>query len=244
MKYLKIRRGKGQKRANGSSFAVPLLVHKTKKYGRVVSEKAISKKKSILVTGAHDSGKSHWLSRLYQADQDIWRKPKAPALWLEALRPLTAWTDADCVVRWWDNKAKEAEKANDYSITPWKKLKAWQRQEKLSEYVQETSCVVFIDDAHKLSGRKLQLARQCVLTSFLFVIACSDEQRLPPNLRAVVLRRDPTFIRLDSEVPYDVTTPLVWMLVLVALGAGWWEVSLVLGGLQALASGRRSNRQD
>ena len=59
----------------------------------------------------------------------------------------------------------------------------------------DTKAVLFIDDAHKLAGRKLQIARQCVLASRVFVIAASEEQRLPPNLRIVLLNNVSSFSR-------------------------------------------------
>ena len=72
MEFLKIRRGTGQKRANGSGYAVPLYVTKTQRMGNTISEEAISTKRPILVTGAHDSGKSKWVDRLYENAGEIW----------------------------------------------------------------------------------------------------------------------------------------------------------------------------
>jgi len=99
---------------------------------------------------------------------------------------------------------------------------------------------VFIDDAHKLSGRKLQLARECLLASRLFVISASEEQRIPPNLRNVILRREPQIFRLDSDVSYDATKILMWSIIALCIMAGAWEAALVLGGLH----GRRAARAD
>ena len=72
MEYLKIRRGRHQRRADGSPYAVPLLVRKTRKYGRTQSEKAISRRSSILIVGPHDSGKSRWVHRLHDSAAEIW----------------------------------------------------------------------------------------------------------------------------------------------------------------------------
>ncbi|TXH77724.1 MAG: hypothetical protein E6Q85_02705 [Thiothrix sp.] len=111
-------------------------------------------------------------------------------------------------------------------------------------YCKETGAILFVDDAHKLNGRKLQIARQCVLSSRLFVIAASEEQRLAPNLRAAVLHRNPQIFRLDSEVAYDATALLMWTFIALCLVAGWWEAGAVLGGLKLLGTGRRSARAD
>ncbi len=123
MEYLKIRRAKNQVRADGSRFAVPILVTKTKKYGRVISEQVISKKKPILVTGAHDSGKTRWLTRLHENAHEIWgAKIKAEPIFLDTLSPLSAWCDQSAVSDWWDNEQK---KRPLDEREPWKKLKQY-----------------------------------------------------------------------------------------------------------------------
>lgn len=240
MEYLKIRNSSGQVRADGKKFAVPLFITKHKKYGTVASEEPISVKRDIMVTGAHDSGKTRWLTRLYEQSDRIWTKSKSPAIWLGALRPLGAWSDQQQLIDWWSQKVS----TDPLNYEPWNKLPAWRRQELIPDYLKDTGSILFVDDAHKLSGRKLQLARLCVMSAKICVISTAEEQRIAPNLRSALLKRDPQIFRLDSEVAYDATKPLVWLIALVALGAGWWEISLVLGGMQALAGGRRSSKQD
>lgn len=242
MEYLKIRRTKNQVRADGSRFAVPLLVTKTKKYGKVTSEQVISKKKPILVTGAHDSGKTRWLTRLHENAAEIWgAKIKAAPIFLDTLSPIGEWHDNPAVSEWWD---KEQQKIPLDEREPWKKLKQYARSNALVDYCKAKKPVLFIDDAHKLTGRKLQIARQCAMATRLTVVATSEEQRLPPNLRPVLLRRDPQIFRLDSEVAYDATHILMWFLLICCLAIGWWEAALVIGGLKALGTGRRAARAD
>ena len=242
MEYLKIRRTKNQVRADGSRFAVPLLVTKTKKYGKVTSEQVISKKKPILVTGAHDSGKTRWLTRLHENAAEIWgAKIKAAPIFLDTLSPVGEWHDNPAISEWWD---EEQQKIPLDERQPWKKLKQYARSNALVDYCKAKKPVLFIDDAHKLTGRKLQIARQCAMATRLTVVATSEEQRLPPNLRPVLLRRDPQIFRLDSEVAYDATHILMWFLLICCLAIGWWEAALVIGGLKALGTGRRASRAD
>ena len=240
MEFLKIRNSNSQVRADGTKFAVPLFVTKHKKYGAVASEEPISVRRDIMLTGAHDSGKTRWLTRLYEQSDRIWTKSKSPAIWLGALRPLAAWSDQQQLIDWWSKKVS----TDPVNYEPWNKLPAWRRQELIPDYLKDTGAILFVDDAHKLSGRKLQLARLCAMSAKICVISTTEEQRIAPNLRSALLKRDPQIFRLDSEVAYDATKPLVWLIALVALGAGWWEISLVLGGMQALAGGRRSSKQD
>ena len=85
-------------------------------------------------------------------------------------------------MEWWQDKTK-----NDDQLKPWSKLKAWERQDKLPEYLSDNKAILFIDNAHKLTGRKTQIAKECLQVQRLSVIAISDEQRLPPSLRHLVL---------------------------------------------------------
>lgn len=241
MKYLTIKGGASKTRADGSRYANPLWVTKNRRYGKVLEERTISRKKPVFIAGAHDSGKTRTLERLYDREQEIWgAKHKSPALYLSCLRPLAGWTDNEVIEAWQNNRHKsDPENHKSYS-----RLKQWERAEILSEYCDQTKCVLFIDDAHKLSGRKLQIARECLINSRVFVVSASEEQRVPPNLRSVMLRRKPQTYRLDTEVAYDATDLLMYFFIIAALGAGYWELSLVLGALKALGSGRRSSRAE
>lgn len=246
MEYLKIRRSKAQRRANGLPYAVPLWVTKQRKYGTTISEKAISIKQPILVTGAHDSGKTRWLQRMHEHAEEIWgRKITAKPLYIEALNPMSSWCEPSFLGAWWDQRRLVLTQLNpEWTTQPWKNLKTHTRLELLSTYCQDTEAVVLIDDAHKLTGRKLQIVRQCVLEASIFVMAASEEQRLPPSLRSVVMRREPQIFRLDSEVSYDATNLFMWAVLLACLAVGWWEAALVLGGVKALGTGRRATRAD
>jgi hypothetical protein len=82
------------------------------------------------------------------------------------------------------------------------------------------------------------------LAAKVWVASASDEQRIAPNLRAVMMRRDPQVIRLGSEVAYDATNIFTWLLALTLLAAGAWEASMVVAGLKALSGGRLAARQD
>ena len=215
------------------------VINKTKKYGRVISEQYISRKHPILITGAYNSGKSRWIIRLHQTANEIWAKYPATPLFLDAVRPLSAWSDSACVEQWWTKKQEK-----DDTLKPWSTLKAWERQDKLPDYLSDNKAILFIDNADKLSGRKQQIAKECLQVQRISVIAISDEQRLPASMRNLVLNREPQIFRLGTETAYDGTPALVYLIALLALGAGWWEISIVLGGLTAMSKSRRASRQD
>jgi hypothetical protein len=255
MQYLCMQRQKYG--ADGAArHVIPIIKRKERKYGPVTDTQVIGRKTPTLITGAHDSGKSRMLDKLHQEERAIWgKKINAPALWLGALRPLAAWSDAGHVADWWNaRQAKQAAQAAEKvgaggtaaqeEPRPWAKLKAWERSEALPDYIKDTGAVLFLDDCHKLAGRKLQIARECALAARVWVASASDENRIPPNLRSVLMRRDPQVIRLGTDVAYDATNVMTWMLALLLLAAGAWEASIVVAGLKALSSGRQAARQD
>ena len=245
MHYLRLRVGSRQ-RANGTPYAVPMVITKTRKYGEEIDRELISRKRCVLIVGAHDAGKTRWLKRLHEAATAIWgAKTQAPPLFLGALRPLGGWYDAPHLADWWDAQAKVEEKTREADPQapeprrPWAKLRHWERAEALPDYLSRTGAVLFIDDAHKL-----QIARECALAARLWVVSASEEGRIGPSLRNVLLRRDPQLIRLDSEVAYDATAIVLWLLIAVCIGLGAWEIAAALGGLKSLGSGRRAARQE
>jgi hypothetical protein len=234
-----MKRAKGQVRANGTPFVVPLAITKTKKFGKVTKEEALTKKKPILITGGHDSGKTYWISRLFKEAQAIWVKYPAPPVYLDPLRPLMAWSESPAVVTWWGKQTKERE-----DLPPWSKLKAYERQEKIAEYLADQKAMLFIDNAQRLTGRKQQIVKECLIACGNYVIAVSDEERLPASIRHMILKRKPQTFRLGTDTAYDATTLMVYFAMLIAFSAGAWEISLVLGGLTALSKSKRSSRQD
>ena len=74
MKYLRIK-GKSSssnsRRKTTTKNIIPLIIEKNRKYGTVTKEKALSRKDPVLITGAHSSGKTRWLERLYEQALDI-----------------------------------------------------------------------------------------------------------------------------------------------------------------------------
>lgn len=237
MKYLRIKGSSKLVRSDGTTYKRASFVEKNRKYGTQIAEQNISVKRPVLVTGAHDSGKTRFLKRLYTDERAIYgAKIKYPAVYLAALNPLTKWASMDELELWFATS-----KANTKKIA-WSSLKQYEKIEQLPNYISETKAVVFVDDAHKLSGRKLQIARECVMSANIYVLSTSDIQRIPPNLRGIVLRRDPQIFALATEASYDMTQPLMWLAMLFFVLIDFWEVSVVLGGLKYLSTGSRATR--
>lgn len=229
MLYLKLRKGRIRK-ADQRRSVVPIVRRKTRKYGQVLDERALSVKRDWLVTGAHAAGKSRWLGRLYAQAPAIWKQ--RPALYLRALAPLSAWCE-DERLRTWCLARGEA----------WGKLRVWERLERLTAWIEAHRAVVLLDDAHLMTGRKADIALRCVRAAGLVVTSASAEGRIPITLRLALQGREPERVHLDSDAPYDVTAVLAWLCVVMAAAAGAWPLAAAIGGMTMLGRGARAARQ-
>lgn len=156
MKYLKIKGIENPKyRKNGTRHITPIFQKKTRKYGHVQEEAAISRKKNIIIAGAHDSGKSRFLERLHEYAFDIWggHNQIKGKLFFDQIQPLSAWYEDSALQAWYESKARF-----EREWKPWQKLKAYEKVDLLPQYCKSTNAALFIDNADKLTQRKLAIA--------------------------------------------------------------------------------------
>lgn len=240
MRFLKLRTDHKRIRKDGNKYMTPLIVDSPRKFApsKDRKETSLRRTKCQLITGAHDSGKSRWLYRLRDNRHSIWGQKPQP-VFLEGLMPLSSWVEVKGIAAWHDEKERD-----DPDFTPWGKLNLQIKADKLADYLLDTQTLLFVDDAHKLTGRKAQIARKCLMSSKLWLMSASEEGRLPPSIRPIVERANPQRTNLESDVSYDTTKALIWFMVAMCIVAGAWEAGAVIGGLQMLGSGRRSARAD
>lgn len=193
MEYLNIRRSAKQLRADGSRYAVPIFVTKSAKFGQRISEKNISVKKSLLLTGEPNSGKSRWITRLHEHAVEIWgSKSKATPLLLNARSVSSSWCEVPALQQWWQQQQKGAGKHKT-----WAELEVSQRLKTLPDYCADTGAVLFIDDAHKLGGPSLTLALKCVQAARIWVVAAYREDRIAPELLEALAQGKPQHFELN-----------------------------------------------
>lgn len=239
MQFLTIKT-RGRERKDGREWAQAMVVRKTQKAGKVLSEKSISVKRPVLVTGAHGSGKSYWLSRLYKEAARVWAtRAKATPIYLSTSDALAEWVHGKHFELWWAGRDDPDETRH------WSKLKPHEKYKALPLYLSETGAVLFIDDAHTLTtnSRKGRLAQECVRAAHVWVIAASDENRVFPGLRKDITGTDPQIFRLDTDVAYDYTPYLSWLMMAVFVMAGFPEGAMALGALKLLSNGKKATKQ-
>lgn len=216
---------------DGTTRRVPIVRERARKYGPILDERVLSVRKDLLIAGANASGKTRWLAKLNDKAAEIWAKQQK--IFLRATEPLQRWCEDGRVIAW----------AEKHHGRPWARLRAFERADALVHWVHDNQAVLLLDDAHKLTGRKLDIVLQLCRECGRLVIGTWSEQSLPMSLRLLLERRDPQRIHLHSDAAYDVTNLLIWLLMIAALGIGWWQLAAVLAGMKVLAGGRRAARQ-
>jgi hypothetical protein len=215
---------------NGAARRVPIVRKRERKFGPILEERVLSIKKDLLISGPNSSGKTRWLQKLDDKAAEVWTGREK--LFLRALEPLQRWYEDDRIAAFAVTKGKT-----------WAKLKSYEKMDMLLEWVKSSKVVLLLDDAHKLSGRKLDIAIQLCRAAAVLVVGTFAEQATPMTLRMLIDTRDPQKVALKSEAAYDATAITIWLIILVALLAGWWQLAAVLGGMKVLAGGRRAAKQ-
>lgn len=218
------------KLANGAQRRVPIVRERARKYGPILREQALSIRQDVLITGPNASGKSRWLAKLDDKGEEIWTGRER--VYLRATEPLQRWYEDPRIV------AMVREEGKD-----WDKLKSYERVDALVRWVRKTRAVVLLDDAHKLAGRKLDIALQIARDAGRLITGAFAENSIPMSLRLLIDKREPQRVGLASDAAYDVTNLAMWLAILAAIGAGWWQLAAVMGGMKVLAGGRRAARQ-
>lgn len=220
------------RRPDGTLRRVPIVRERVRKYGQITDERVLSVKRDVLVCGPNASGKTRWLHKLNDGAAEVWAaKPK---IFLRCTEPVQRWVEDPRVIK----------AAESHYQRSWSKLKAFEKADALVRWVGASRALLILDDAHKLAGRKLDLVMQMCRDCSRLVVGAWSENSLPMSLRMLLDKRDAQQIDLKSEAAYDITGLAIWMVIIAALMAGWWQLAAVMAGMKVLAGGRRANRQN
>lgn len=246
MKFLNIRHDKERK--DGSKRAKLYFEEKSKKFGALVSSKYVSCRKNILISGGFQSGKSRIIRKIWKERRNIWGSERG-FIKLSGFGTIAEFVETPILRTFYNAipKSNNAELLAFFDANEqreFKQLKQHERIENLILFVKHNKTVLVIDDAHKLTNRKLEIAKRCIEQCQIFVVATSEEQRLATSLRTVVMNTNLEHIRLDTKASYDVTAVFVYLVIAICAVGGWYELAFVVGGLKALSSGRGATRKD
>lgn len=209
-------------------------VHRVRgrKFGPVLHEQTLQTRRDLAVYGPHSCGKSRWLAKLHGQAGEVW--PGRPAFVIRGLEPLQQWLDQPEAGAWHDQQP---------GAKPWDKLPQHGKLAALIAWAGACKAVLLLDDAHRLAGRKAEIAVALVRAAGLVVHAASEETRIALSLRLALSARDPQVVRLSSDAAYDYTSVFTWALCILAAAMGAWPVAAAIGGLKLVGRGGRAAKQ-
>jgi hypothetical protein len=197
---------------------------------KIYEDTYIRKTQDLWLLGPAQCGKTRAIERLCERATEIW--PKWPLLFLRATDPLTVWTDQEGLRDFCQ------EQGRDYKM-----MRSEERLKALLEWAGQAKLVLMIDDAQAVSGRKLVVAVRLAQMARLVVVGALSEQSMAPSLRTCLQRRAPQVVSMSSEAPYDATQSMMWLVLLLAMAAGWWELAAALSTVRALGRGPLAIKQ-
>jgi len=234
--FLRVKKTNKIRKKTGKLITRAIYMEKSHRMGKVLTEKSISVAKPVLVCGKHSSGKTRWLRKFCQNAKEVWAKQKGAPIFFDANNSLAEWKDQEQIREWWDSNNQE---------TKWSKLSGHKKESLIIDYVSSVWTVIFIDNADKLHGRKLDIVKNAIQSSKsrIWVASSISENRIGPSLREVILKSSPQMFCLNSAVSYDATNVLIITSCVVLILGGQIEIAMMVGMLRMLAKGMFSTKQ-
>lgn len=218
LKYFKI-----AKKKNRSTKFLAFRI-KPKKYSKKCKEIYVSKKKNIVIIGAHASGKSKELNKIIKQSSLIFSKNKA--IVLKAQEPLSDWynniTNQDKQELLLNQELSEEEKITIENNINKSYVKA------MTLINKSKNAIIYIDDIDLLSGRKVEIVKDILKVCKIAVVTAKNEQDINKSIYYLLQKKGMQLLSLDSSTSYDATNILFVMFVLAMLATGQHELALLV----------------
>lgn len=200
-----------------------ILREKKNVFDKNPKEKYISKKGNIVMFGISASGKTKRLDSIVAESKNIWRDS---IIYLKA-------TDAisEIFARNLESEKETKElliadaEGEEIEIDTGKQyLKAHALAQKARK------SVVIIDDADKLTGKKLELAKDLIKNCKNFILTTTSEKTLNQTLLRIIKsrRNKTTYIQLSSKASLDASNMLFLGFVIILLISGAHEMAIII----------------
>lgn len=222
------------KKVKDKNFKSLIFRERSKKYEKE-KDTYISKVKPIIIYGKAAAGKSKELSKLFEQRNLIWDENKYNFIWFSGTDSITEilhknLTDEDSS-KFSDEKLEEY---LDFDIDLDEHInKQYIKLRILSE--KSKSSILFMDDTDKLTGKKLEIAKELLRNCKNYIITSTDEHNINKTIRFILLKKNPTIIDLNTSTSYDATNIVFVMFILGLFTTGMYEMAmLVMAGRFAM----------
>ncbi len=212
MKYLQIHRPKGR-------FPALRIREKAHPFAPVKSEEYVRRGGIIEIFGVQASGKTRMIERIKEASKELWR---FPLVYIKATDSLS-----DIYSRNVGAPAKSS-KAGEQFFEDDDVSQIGDKWDIL--YEKATKAVVIIDDADKMSGKKLEICKELCRRAKRIVYSSQSDTSINQTLYKTIQRRKMKThtIRLSSTASYDASNWLLIVVIVALAAAGFPELSVLV----------------
>lgn len=198
-----------------------ILREKKNVFDKNPKEQYISKKGNIVIFGINASGKSRRIESIHAEAGNIWKDSIIFLKATDALgeifsRNLESEKETKMLL---DSEGEEIELDTS---------KQYIKLQALAEKAKQS--VVIIDDCDKLTGKKLELAKDLLKNCKRFVISTKDENSLNKTIHRIIKtkRNKTTYIQLSSKASLDASNMLFLGFVILLLFSGAHELAIIV----------------
>ncbi|MGP9834373.1 hypothetical protein U5G93_00330 (plasmid) [Campylobacter coli] len=202
-----------------------ILLRKKKTIFDKPKETYISKKSDILITGINASGKSKRLNSFLQNAKDLWKKEHV--IFFHATDSLSEIFHRNLDN---DDETKRLIYGENANLNL-ENLDTSKNYLKIIALVEKSkNSTLIIDDLDKLTGKKLEMAKELLRNCKRFIATAKDEISLNKTIGGILKsrRKKLEIVSLSSKASIDATNALLVLFVLALFATGLYELALLV----------------
>ncbi|EDO7662171.1 hypothetical protein GNX88_07745 [Campylobacter coli] len=188
-------------------------------------ETYISKKSDILITGINASGKSKRLNSFLQNAKDLWKKEHV--IFFHATDSLSEIFHRNLDN---DDETKRLIYGENANLNL-ENLDTSKNYLKIIALVEKSkNSTLIIDDLDKLTGKKLEMAKELLRNCKRFIATAKDENSINKTIGGILKsrRKKLEIVSLSSKASIDATNALLVLFVLALFATGLYELALLV----------------
>jgi len=190
----------------------------------------VSKKKSLVITGLHASGKTKELKKIFKNKEDIFKQDKF--VWISATDSLSDWFNLNL------KKKDTVEFLESFSEEERAEIEEDLKKQhiRIQNLINKTTkAVLFLDDIDLLQGKKREVAKDIIKVSSIVICTAKNIQEIDKTVMYILNKKEYQEIALSSEQSYDATNILFMLMILAMVITGNIELAaIIMAGRYAL----------
>jgi len=214
------------KKTKNANTKFIVLREKKRKFDKKVKETYISKKNNLIIYGLNASGKTKELNKVWNARKEIWNKDKF--IKLDAFESLTEWINNNIKTHEKDLFEEENRKMfEEENIDISKEINKQYIKIKILKEKAKNG-IIFVDDVDKLTGKKLEIAKDIIRDAKQTIMTATDELSINKTILYLNRKTKTKEINLKTTSSYDATNMLIVIAILGMFVTGQTELAVLI----------------